>query len=286
MPDPHQLLNLGYPRALNELIRCRSALLILALFLLPDSAAYCDSQPPRPIQFTYEIVKQFPHDPEAFTQGLVYDQGNVFEATGLHGRSSLRLVDLQTGKVTRRLLFDRQIFAEGITVLGDRIYQLTWKNNLILAFTKHDFSLVQTWSYPREGWGITNDNKYLVVSDGSAHLYFLHPETMAEHRLITVHDDQGPVSRLNELEYVNGTIYANIWKADRIAMIDPENGVVQGYLDLGGLSRRMQKEIKADVLNGIMHDEAGDRLFVTGKLWPVLYEIRAVPVDQGNRKPK
>ena len=252
--------------------------LILGVNPLLVPAAYCNSQISKPKQLTYSIVQEFPHDPEAFTQGLAWDKGNVYEATGLYGQSSLRRVELHTGKVELKHDYDRQIFAEGITIFEDKIYQLTWKNKRIFQYDKNDFSLIRSYEFPYQGWGITHDNEQLIVSDGTAKLYFLDPNTLSEKGRIFVHDDQGQVSRLNELEYVDGKIYANIWKTDRIAIISPKDGVVTSYLDLSGLSTYMKSENKPDVLNGIMYDSVDDRLFVTGKLWPSLFEIKVVPI--------
>ena len=251
---------------------------ILGVNPLLVPAAYCNSQISTPKQLTYSIVQEFPHDPEAFTQGLAWDKGNVYEATGLYGQSSLRRVELHTGKVELKHDYDRQIFAEGITIFEDKIYQLTWKNKRIFQYDKNDFSLIRSYEFPYQGWGITHDNEQLIVSDGTAKLYFLDPNTLSEKGRIFVHDDQGQVSRLNELEFVNGKIYANIWKTDRIAIISPKDGVVASYLDLSGLSTYMKSENKPDVLNGIMYDSVDDRLFVTGKLWPSLFEIKVVPI--------
>ncbi len=253
---------------------------ILGVNLLLVPAGYCDSQKAKPKQFTYLIVKEFPHDPQAFTQGLAWDKGNVYEGTGLYGKSSLRRVDLQTGKIELQRDYDKQIFAEGITIYKDKIYQLRWKKNRIFQYEKQDFSLVRSSEIPCQGWGITHDNEQLIVSNGTAKLYFLDPKTLVEIRRIFVHDHQGLVSHLNELEYIDGKIYANIWMKDKIAIIDPKDGVVTCYLGLSGLSSNMKSEKKPDVLNGIMYDPEGDRLFVTGKFWPSLFEIKIVPVTR------
>ncbi|RWX47393.1 Glutamine cyclotransferase [Candidatus Electrothrix aarhusensis] len=237
-----------------------------------------ETQVPRPKQYTYTLIREYPHDSKAFTQGLAWDEGRMYEGTGLYGRSSLRSVDLKTGLVNQQQNYTRQYFAEGITVFQGLIYQLTWKSRRIFLFDKDKFSVIKSRPYPREGWGITHNGNELIVSDGTASLYFLDPETLEEKRRILVRDDQGEVARLNELEYVRGSIYANVWQTDRIAIIHPEDGVVSGWLDLSELSARVQSiwKGKTDVLNGIMYDPVNDRLFVTGKLWPSLFEIKVV----------
>jgi len=254
-------------------------LLILLLFLGNSGSGEAQEQIPQPTQYSYTLVQQYPHDPQAFTQGLVWDKGQVYEGTGLHGRSSLRSVDLKTGLVHRQRNYTRKYFAEGITVFQGKIYQLTWKNNKVFQFNKDDFSLLRTWSYPHEGWGITHNGNELIASDGTAQLYFLDPETLEEKQRILVQDDQGPVPLLNELEYVRGMIYANVWKTNQIAIIRPQDGLVSAWLDLTELSQQVQSiwKGKKDVLNGIMYDPEDDRLFVTGKLWPALFEIKVVP---------
>ena len=267
-----------------KLTRClRTATVLIVMLgvnILLVPAGYCNSQITKPKQFTYSIVQEFPHDPKAFTQGLAWDNGKVYEGTGLYGQSSLRRVDLLTGKVELRRAYDQHLFAEGITIYNNKIYQLTWKNNRVFEYDKHDFSLIRSWKFPYQGWGIAHDGEQLIVSDGTANLYFFDPETLMEKRRIVVHDDQGQVNQLNELEYINGKIWANIWKTDRIAIINPKDGVVTCSLDLSGLTTNMKRETKPGVLNGIMYDPAGDRLFVTGKLWPSLFEIKVFPVPR------
>ncbi|WPD21041.1 MAG: glutaminyl-peptide cyclotransferase [Candidatus Electrothrix scaldis] len=252
--------------------------LIPLLLLLNGHIATSNTGIPQPVQYTYTVVQEYPHDPKAFTQGLIWDEGQVYESTGLYGRSSLRLVDLKTGQVKRQYNFPEGYFAEGITVFQDKIYQLTWKNNEAFLFDKREFTPLKSWPYLREGWGITHNGKELLVSDGSAFLYFLDPETLTEKRRILVQDDQGEVRKLNELEYVQGAIYANVWQTNRIAIIRPEDGVVTGWLDLSDLCQQMQSlwQARKDVLNGIMYDPVEDRLFITGKLWPSLFEIKVV----------
>ncbi|CAK8721100.1 MAG: Glutamine cyclotransferase [Candidatus Electronema aureum] len=257
-------------------ICCAACVILFTLFFQFG----CHSETSSPAQLAAIVIKEYPHDRNAFTQGLVWDQGRVYEGTGLHKRSSLRRIDLVTGNVEQQLDYAPQFFAEGITVFQDSIYQLTWQNQNIFQYDKGSFALRNTWSWPCEGWGITHDGSSLIVSDGTATLYFLDPTTLVEKRQITVRDHGQEIDRLNELEYVNGTIYANIWKECRIVVISPETGVVTAWLDLSELCARMQNGNAEAVLNGIMHDPEQDRLFVTGKLWPALFEIRTVPAQQ------
>lgn len=229
--------------------------------------------------FTYQVVSMYPHDPGAFTQGLVYADEFLYEGTGLTGRSSLRKVDLETGSVLRIRELDPHLFGEGITLYKDTIIQITWQSHRGFVYDKDTFELLEEFTYPTEGWGITFDGLYLIMSDGTAVLHFLDPETFFEVKTIEVHDDSGPVTRLNELEFVKGRIYANVWLTDTIIIIDPETGEVTGWIDLQGLLSSQGVSQEADVLNGIAYDAQGDRLFVTGKLWPYLFEIRLVHTE-------
>ena len=229
--------------------------------------------------YGYRIVNSYPHDPEAFTQGLVYEDGFMYEGTGLHGRSSLRKVELETGRILQNYHLPNQYFGEGLTIHGDKITQLTWRSNVGFVYDKEKFSLVKKFSYTTEGWGITDDGKYLIMSDGSDTLYFLDPITHKELNRIKVTYEGRPVTRLNELEYVNGEIFANIWLTDIIARISPESGKVMGWIDLRGLADDFGSRRSDQVLNGIAYDDKADRLFVTGKLWPRIYEIKLVRVD-------
>jgi glutamine cyclotransferase len=227
-----------------------------------------------PLRYTYEVVKVYPHDEDAFTQGLVIDSGVLYEGTGLWGRSSLRRVDLETGSVAQVYSLPGDVFGEGITVFGDRIVQLTWKAHKGFVYDKGSFELLQEFSYPTEGWGITNNGSLLIMSDGSANLYFLDPETFTKVGQVEVHDN-GPVTELNELEYINGEVYANVWGEDRIAVINPVSGQVTAWIDLTGIYTREVTDPDS-VLNGIAYDVDGGRLFVTGKLWSQLFEIKLV----------
>lgn len=231
-----------------------------------------------PRVFGYKIVNIYPHDPSAFTQGLIYDGGYLYEGTGLYGKSTLRKVELKTGKVLKLLSLPRGYFGEGLTSWKGDLIQLTWREGKGFVYEKESFRLLRKFSYATEGWGITHDDTRLIMSDGSAFLYFLDPGTFAQSGKMEVRDRGTPVSGLNELEYVKGKIYANIWSSERIAIISPETGHVEAWIDLSGLSDSLGNSPKIDVLNGIAYDGDNDRLFITGKLWPKLFEIKLVPV--------
>ena len=232
--------------------------------------------------YTYEVVRSFPHDTGAFTQGLAIAGETLYESTGNYGQSSLRQVSLQTGAVERVRRLSATIFGEGLALYDDKIIQLTWKSGVGFIYDRERFELLRSVSYPGEGWGITYDGARFIMSDGSSNLYFRDKVTFAETGRVVVRDGDGPVSNLNELEYVKGEVYANIWQEDRIARIDPETGRVTGWIDLVGLLESGSQHGPGegvgtvDVLNGIAYDAAGDRLFVTGKWWPRLFEIRLV----------
>lgn len=223
--------------------------------------------------YGYEVVNQYPHDPDAFTQGLIYRDGVLFESTGLNGRSSLRRVQLETGKVLQRENVDKRYFAEGLTDWANRLIQLTWETNVGFVYDLSSFRQIRTFSYEGEGWGLTQDGRRLIMSDGTPDLRFLDPQSLNATGRITVRDGGRPVDDLNELEFVEGLVYANVWLTTRIAMIDPASGQVSGWIDLTGLMPPMYTSGNA-VLNGIAYDTARRRLFVTGKLWPRLFEIR------------
>lgn len=235
--------------------------------------------PAPPITYTYRIVNAYPHDPAAFTQGLVFLDGALYEGTGRWGESTLRETVLETGQVARSKPLEAQYFGEGIAILNDRVYQLTWQEQTGFVYDRATFELLQTFTYPTEGWGITHDGQRLIVSDGTSTIYFWDPATLQETGRITVRDHRGPLNRLNELEFVNGEIWANVWLTDLIARISPETGDVLGYIDLTGLLDTEGLAQPADVLNGIAHDPATGRIFVTGKLWPSIFEIEVMPVQ-------
>lgn len=249
------------------------------------SAAITSTQSATTPLYTYEIINTFPHDPNAFTQGLIWVDGILYEGTGRYEQSTLRSVALDTGNVIQMQRLPPDLFGEGITLFNDKIVQLTWKNGLGFVYNPETLALIGQFSYPTEGWGITHDDQHLIMSDGSATLYFWDPDTFAEIGRINVFDENGPVVMLNELEYINGEIYANIWQTDRIARIDPHTGRVTGWILLTGLLSPDELANPQDmaagvaVLNGIAYDMNHDRLFVTGKLWPNLFEIKVVPLD-------
>ncbi|MEO1799907.1 MAG: glutaminyl-peptide cyclotransferase [Cyanobacteria bacterium J06629_2] len=225
---------------------------------------------------SYEIVATYPHDPKAFTQGLIFDDGELYESTGLRGQSTLRKVDLETGKVLQKEKLDDRYFGEGLTLWEDRLIQLTWVSNKGIVYDRETLEEIQTFTYPTQGWGLTHNKQELILSDGSDILYFLDPDTYEEVKQIQVTDEQRPVDKLNELEFINGEIWANVWLSDRIARIDPETGNVLGWIDLTGIIEPVPTPKQDAVLNGIAYDAESDRLFVTGKLWSKLFEIEPI----------
>jgi glutaminyl-peptide cyclotransferase len=284
---PHDCSDeVAMPRSLR---RCTLFALLLAL-LAAGPAWPARAQEELPI-YSYTVVASYPHDPGAFTQGLVYLDGLLYEGTGgdknyAYGPSSLRRVTLETGEVQQPMVtLDGEYFGEGIAVVGERIFQLTWKNQRGFIYDRASFAKQGEFSYPTEGWGLTYDGSRLIMSDGSDTIYFADPEetvrsgALAVTGQIAVRAEGQPVTRINELEYIDGKIYANIWQTDLIAIIDPANGQVTGWVDLAGLLTE-EERAGADVLNGIAYDAANDRLLVTGKLWPRLFEVDLVAPPQ------
>jgi glutaminyl-peptide cyclotransferase len=253
----------------------RSSLLVLLLcaaatstVAAPSAASDVDG---------YQVVHAYPHDSHAFTQGLIYRDGHLYESTGLNGKSSIRMVDLFTGQVLQKHDLPEEYFGEGLTDWGSTLIQLTWKSHKAFVYDLFSFSVLRTFDYEGEGWGLTHDDSQLIMSDGTAYLRFLDPKTFRVTRRIHVLDESGhPVDNLNELEYIHGEIYANIWQTDKIVRISPHTGKILGWIDLTGIIDRRQLQGSGAVLNGIAYDPAGDRLFVTGKLWPKLFEIKVV----------
>jgi glutamine cyclotransferase len=231
----------------------------------------------KPAHYTYSIVNTYPHDENAFTQGLVYENGSLYESTGFYGNSTLRRVNLETGEVLQLYTLSDRYFGEGITIFDDKIIQLTWREQKGFIYDRCSFDLLQEFNYSTEGWGITCDGTRLIMSDGTANLYFLDPATFEKIGQVEVHDTT-PVSNINELEYINGKVYANIWMEEKIAIINPQTGQVEGWINLSGIQNLQNQDVD-NVLNGIAYDAKGSRLFVTGKRWPQLFEIKLIPLE-------
>jgi len=262
-----QLLNKAFASTLLlafALVGCR--------FLDPQQA-----QATPPVS-DFRVVQTYPHDPQAFTQGLLFHEGHLYESTGRYSQSTLRKVDLESGEVVQSVPLNSALFGEGLALWEDRLIQLTWKAGTALVYDLHSMILLDTFSYQGQGWGLTADDTSLILSDGSATLRFFDPQTFTEIRRIEVQEQGRPVSQLNELEYVKGEILANVWHSDRIARINPQSGRVQGWIDLKGLlPEHLQPQDSEGVLNGIAWDAENQRLFVTGKLWPKLFAIELIP---------
>ncbi len=226
--------------------------------------------------YGYRVVRSYPHDPGAFTQGLIVRNGFFYEGTGMNGQSGIRKVKIDTGEVLQAQPLAATYFGEGITDWKNTLLEITWQSEVGFVYDLETFERKKTFSYTGEGWGLTHDDTRIIMSDGSADLRFLDPDTLKETGRITVHDATGPVRSLNELEYVKGEVFANVWQSDRIVRISPKDGHVTGWIDLTGLLTRAERA-RTDVLNGIAYDAASDRLFVTGKWWPKVFEITLVP---------
>jgi len=231
------------------------------------------AQPPAPVS-GYKVIHTFPHDPDAFTQGLLYYDGFLYEGTGLNGHSSVRKVELTTGRVLQKVDLPYAYFGEGLVLWKDKLIELTWQSKIGFVYDRATLRQTGSFTYGREGWGITHDDKRLIMSDGSSTLYFWDPETFKEIGHLDVDDKGRSVPELNELEYIHGEIYANIWQTDRIARISPTTGHVTGWINLQGLLPAADLSDPGNVLNGIAYDAKQNRLFVTGKRWPKLFEIR------------
>ena len=229
-----------------------------------------------PQQYTYRVINSYPHDIRAFTQGLLYHDGYLYESTGRHGQSSLRKVDLETGDVIRSLNLDIEFWGEGLCLHDGNLYQLTWKANVGFVYDKETFRVLRRIHYPTEGWGLTSDGNNIYMTDGSHYVYLKDPRYFSETGRFEVYDHNGKVDQLNELEFIDGHIYANVFMTDNIVIIDPATGRITGVIDLSGILDQRYHHADLDVLNGIAWDNEGERLFVTGKNWPRLFEIELV----------
>lgn len=231
-----------------------------------------------PKVFTYEVVNEFPHDDQAFTQGFVYHNGYFYESTGQNGKSSLRKVEIETGKVLQKIDLDRQYFGEGMTIKDGKIYQLTWRKKVGFIYDLESFQLEKSFDYgqSKEGWGLTHNNEYLVKTDGSERMWLLDPQTLKEVSYIETYTNKRKAEKLNELEFVNGKVYANIWQQNSILIVEPSNGAIEGIVSLKGLQAKAGQKGEDNVLNGIAYDQENDRLYVTGKNWNKVFEIKLI----------
>lgn len=255
------------------MIRLSSRLAGLAVGLLLATGAAQSARADVPVQ-TFEVVRAYPHDRTAFTEGLFFHEGVLYESTGLYP-SSVRQVRLEDGEILRRHDLPTVYFGEGLAALNGKLYNLTWRNHIGFVFRLDDFSPLGGFSYPGEGWGLTTDGRRLIMSDGTDQIRFLDPDTLAETGRVSVTADGRPLDQINELEWIDGEVFANLWQDNRIARIDPETGVVKAFIDLTDLvPKDAGLDPRDDVLNGIAWDAGGKRLFVTGKRWPQLFEIR------------
>ena len=249
-------------------MRAFLAILILSVFM-----GACTDASVR--HYRLEVVAEYPHDTESYTQGLFFHEGQMYETTGLHGKSTLRKVDLETGNPLVRLDFGQKYFVEGSVVLNDNLYILTWESKVAFVYDADSLKYKSTWSYPREGWGITTDGKQLIASEGSSILYFMDEKFSLQRRVYVKHEDR-PVMWLNELEYINGRIWANVYTSDEIVIINPKDGRVEGVIDCRGLLPKELHDANTDVLNGIAYNPETKKIYLTGKNWPKLYEIRLI----------
>ena len=252
------------------------AVALLAVGVVGFTAAAQFKREPKGAVSGFRVVAEYPHDATAFTQGLVFTDGRLYEGTGKKGESSLRRIELASGRIEQLVPLNSAYFGEGITILDGKLYQLTWQNRLGIVYDQQTFQQVSTFRYTGEGWGLTHDGKRLILSDGTSTLRFIDPKTFDVVKRIKVRAANGQIDKLNELEFRKGEILANVWYSDRIARISPETGEVLGWIDLTSLYPARQRSSKEDVLNGIAYDEASDRLLVTGKNWPKVYEIEVV----------
>ncbi len=248
------------------------------MFILAASLLLMSCANAKVKNYKLEIVAEYPHDTGAYTQGLFFHEGQMYESTGLNGKSTFRKVNLETGEAVEKLNFDRKYFIEGSVMLGENLYILTWESRMAFIYDANTLEYKSSWKYPREGWGITTDGEQLIASDGTANLYFMN-ENFSLDRRVTVKINGAPVRFLNELEYIDGKIWANVYTSDEIVIINPKDGKIVGVIDCRGLLPNELRTPSTDVLNGIAYNEKTGRIYLTGKNWPKLYEIRIVEND-------
>ena len=254
----------------------KGATTIILLICVAALYTYQTKEPTLEPEYTYQIINKYPHDPTAFTQGLVYYEGVFYEGTGLRGKSTLRIVDPTTGETIQSINLAPEYFGEGITILDGLIYQLTWRSHTAFTYTL-ELDQIDTWTIPNEGWGLTENGTHLIMSDGTSTLSIINPETLTIVDKIKVTSQGTEITRINELEYIQGYIYANIWQTDQIAIINPTTGTVESWIDLTGLQNHLDTTTGIDVLNGIAYDQETEKIYVTGKNWPNLFEIKLTP---------
>ena len=243
-------------------------IIMMSFFLLSCSE-------PKVREYKLEVVAEYPHDTDSYTQGLFFHEGQMYESTGVHGKSTFRKVELETGKALEKLNFDRKYFLEGSVVFGSNLYILTWETKTAFIYDAKTLEYKSTWKYPREGWGITTDGKQLIASDGSANLFFMNDQFALDRKqLVTI--EGRPVRWLNELEYIDGKVWANVYTSDEIVIINPKNGHVEGVIDCRGLLPKSLYGPETDVLNGIAYNPETKKIYLTGKNWPKLYEVRLI----------
>jgi glutamine cyclotransferase len=274
---------------LFELETMKSTIVLLTIFIFFSTAcnnppndnntdtANSDNVIAPPPSINYNIVASYPHDTSSYTQGLIWNNNSIYEGTGLEGHSKLMKVDLKNGKVENAVTLDPSVFGEGITVLNDKIYQLTWQSHKVYVYDAKTFRKIKEFSWNLEGWGITHNEKELIISTGDSNLYFVNPETFKLLRIVGVTNNNGPQGNLNELEYINGAVFANIYLTDYIIRIDPATGHITGKMDLTGLLEKSGQHVNKEegyVLNGIAYDSVKNSLYITGKKWPLLYEMK------------
>jgi len=266
---------------MKKLIAFTAIALLFAACKNDNTAEDADTIPKNavapPVNINYSIVASYPHDTSSYTQGLIWQNNALYEGTGLEGQSKLMKVDLKNGKADQEISLDPSIFGEGVTIFNDKIYQLTYQNHKVYVYDTKTFKKLKEFSWEHEGWGLTHNGKELIVSTGDSNLYFVDPETFKVTRIVGVSDNNGPLGNLNELEYIDSYVYANIYLTDYIIKINPENGHIEGKMDLAGILEKSGKKVNKEegfVLNGIAYDSAKKSMYITGKKWPLLFEMK------------
>ncbi len=249
--------------------------IIKYIFILAASLMLLSCANAKVRKYKLEVIAEYPHDTESYTQGLFFHEDQMYESTGVHGKSTFRKVDLETGNAIEKMNFDRKYFVEGSVIWGDNLYILTWESKVAFIYDARTLEYKSSWRYPREGWGITTDGKQLIASDGTANLYFMDENFALDRRVVVKYEDK-PIRYLNELEYIDGRIWANVYTTDEIIIINPKDGAVEGVIDCRGLLPKELRTPMTDVLNGIAYNEKTGKIYLTGKNWPKLYEVKIV----------